>query len=258
MTALPNHQPVPSQPPGDRSSRWTYVLLAVVVVALLACAGALVMAGRILAEAAMAQIEQEQCADQLRKIGNALAAYNDEYTVFPPAFLADGQGVPQHSWRVLILPYLGQDEEALYKEYRFDEPWNGPHNRQLADQMPLAYSCPCDPGIVKSQTSFLALVDPASGEFAVQPNRKNRPPSAAPLPARAGFMVVEVAESGVGWLEPRDIGFANSRATQAFAKRARYSYHGRTSHALLEDGATKALTPPQVRASFTPSKSAPK
>ena len=42
-----------------------------------------------------------------------------------------------HSWRVLLLPYLDQLE--LYNAYRFDEPWDGPNNRLLADRMPRHY-----------------------------------------------------------------------------------------------------------------------
>ena len=39
---------------------------------------------------------------------------------WPPAYLADRDGKPMHSWRVLILPFLEQQE--LYRAYHFDEP----------------------------------------------------------------------------------------------------------------------------------------
>jgi hypothetical protein len=42
-----------------------------------------------------------------------------------------------HSWRVLLLPFLG--EGALHQEYRFDEPWDSPHNRALASRTPKPY-----------------------------------------------------------------------------------------------------------------------
>jgi len=38
------------------------------------------------------------------------------------------------------VPYI--DEVALYKRYRFDEPWDGPNNIQLLDEMPRVYACP--------------------------------------------------------------------------------------------------------------------
>ncbi len=44
------------------------------------------------------------------------------------------------SWRVLILPYV--EQEALSKEYRFDEPWDGPNNIRLLERTPKIYSHP--------------------------------------------------------------------------------------------------------------------
>lgn len=47
---------------------------------------------------------------------------------------------PLLSWRVLILPYIEQDE--LYKEFRLDEPWDSEHNIRLLDRMPSTYAPP--------------------------------------------------------------------------------------------------------------------
>ena len=33
-------------------------------------------------------------------------------------------------------------KKALFSQYRFDEPWNGPHNSKLADRIPAVYRCP--------------------------------------------------------------------------------------------------------------------
>jgi hypothetical protein len=38
------------------------------------------------------------------------------------------------SWRVAILPYLEQD--ALYKEFKLDEPWDSDHNKPLMEKLP--------------------------------------------------------------------------------------------------------------------------
>ena len=68
---------------------------------------------------------------------NALLDYYQANHHFPPACIRDAAGRPMHSWRVLILPYLGYED--LYKQYRFDEPWDGPNNRRLAKSMPSQY-----------------------------------------------------------------------------------------------------------------------
>ncbi|MCH7990236.1 MAG: DUF1559 domain-containing protein [Planctomycetes bacterium] len=75
-----------------------------------------------------------QCKNNLKQIGIAFYNYHDEYGSFPPAYIADENGNPMHSWRVLILPFM--DQQELYDQYRFDEPWNGPHNSQLTEHVP--------------------------------------------------------------------------------------------------------------------------
>ena len=42
-----------------------------------------------------------------------------------------------HSWRALILPYLGHED--LWKAYRMSEPWDSPHNLKLAKSAPREY-----------------------------------------------------------------------------------------------------------------------
>ena len=70
-----------------------------------------------------------QCRNNLKQIVLALQSYHQANGCFPPAYIADKNGKPMHSWRVLILPYL--DRNALYKAYNFSEPWDGPNNKKL-------------------------------------------------------------------------------------------------------------------------------
>ena len=81
-----------------------------------------------------------QCINNLKQIGLAMHNYHARHKTFPPAYTVDKDGKPLLSWRVLILPYLEQD--ALYKEFHLDEPWDSEHNRALIDRMPTTYLCP--------------------------------------------------------------------------------------------------------------------
>jgi hypothetical protein len=141
------------------------------------------------------------CLSRLKQIGIALHNYHDQHGAFPPAWLPDENGKPAHSWRILILPYLGED--ALYRAYRFDEPWDGPNNSKLAAQMPFYYRCPSDySSDGTGMTSYVAVVGPET---------------AWPAPDRSGYgdfvldglahtlMVVETTDSGIHWMEPRDL-----------------------------------------------------
>lgn len=112
------------------------VVEALVVVAILAILIALLLP---VIQQARVHPYHMQCRNNLKQIGLAMHNYRDVHGTFPPAYIADADGRPLHSWRVLILPYV--DENDLYERYRFDEPWDGPHNRQLQDSLPHVYQC---------------------------------------------------------------------------------------------------------------------
>jgi hypothetical protein len=97
----------------------------------------------VAADAAMRAREaarRMQSANNLKQIGLAMHNYHTTYNNFPPAATYDKNGKPLLSWRVLILPYIEQD--ALYKEFKLDEPWDSPHNKKLIEKMPKVYELP--------------------------------------------------------------------------------------------------------------------
>jgi hypothetical protein len=96
-------------------------------------------------------------AMNVKKIMLAMHHYVDTYRHFPPAVMLgkDGRGGPPHSWRVAILPQLGEHE--LYNEYRFDEPWDSDHNKKLLEKMPAVFRGPLD-APDSTNTSYFGLV----------------------------------------------------------------------------------------------------
>ncbi len=71
----------------------------------------------------------EMCTANMAYLATAMAEYEKEHGRFPPAFTLDNDGNPLHSWRTLLLPYLG--EKSLYEKLKLDEPWDSEHNRQF-------------------------------------------------------------------------------------------------------------------------------
>src|SRR3989442_15398787 len=56
----------------------------------------------------------------IRQIGLAILNYYDAYhNHLPPAVRKGADGRPLLSWRVLVLPYL--EEDNLYRQFKFDE-----------------------------------------------------------------------------------------------------------------------------------------
>lgn len=129
----------------------------------------------------------------------AVANYHDTYKCYPPPFIADADGNPMHSWRILLLPFLEQNE--IYKRYRFDEPWDGPNNRKLGDQMPSIYALHgCEkPGNVT--TNYLRVV----GEATASPTGRTITESDITDGTANTLFIVENVDSGIHWMEPRDL-----------------------------------------------------
>lgn len=75
---------------------------------------------------------------QLRTLAMALEEF-EQGQQLPPAALYDKAGRPLLSWRVALLPALG--ERALYDQFKLDQPWDSPHNRRSRRECP-AYSPP--------------------------------------------------------------------------------------------------------------------
>lgn len=80
-------------------------------------------------------------ANNLKQIAIAFHNYHDANGTFPAHAIYDKDGKkPLLSWRVAILPYIEQD--ALYKKFKLDEPWDSEHNKKLLDVVPSIYLPP--------------------------------------------------------------------------------------------------------------------
>jgi hypothetical protein len=84
-------------------------------------------------------------SNNLRQLGIALHNYHDANGTFPAFGSFDKQNRPLLSWRVHVLPYLGDDELKLYKEFHLDEPWDSDHNKKLIPKMPKVFATPAVP-----------------------------------------------------------------------------------------------------------------
>ncbi len=141
------------------------------------------------------------CQNNMRQIALALLAYQADHGCFPPPYIADDEGRPMHSWRVLILPYLERID--AYKQYRFDEPWNGPNNRKIGALRFNFFQCPSDIAAngASTATNYLAVVGPGT----VWREEKSTSFDDIRDGVSETILLVEVANSGIQWSEPRDL-----------------------------------------------------
>ncbi|HEY7427397.1 MAG TPA: DUF1559 domain-containing protein [Gemmataceae bacterium] len=92
-----------------------------------------------------------QSQNNLKQIGLAMHNYEATNGLFPPQATYDKNGKPLLSWRVLILPYLEQND--LYKQFHLDESWDSEHNKKLLAKMPKTYASPQDETTIADHTT---------------------------------------------------------------------------------------------------------
>jgi RNA polymerase sigma factor (sigma-70 family) len=103
------------------------------------------------------------------------------------------------SWRVALLPFLEEDE--LYKQFRLDEPWDGPHNKKLLHKMPKVFAHPKGIGAEAGMTYYQVFV----GEHAAfEKHRGMRLPSDFPDGLSNTILIVE-GGTPVPWTKPEDL-----------------------------------------------------
>jgi hypothetical protein len=143
-------------------------------------------------------------ANNMRKLGLAIYKYEAENQHLPPPALCGPAGEPLLSWRVLVLPYLGEDEKRLYDEFRLDEPWDSPHNLRLLPRMPKLFVHPRKGGRQTWGTYFQLIVGKGAAFEMGQWHTLHDIDKADGLSSTI-FMVE--AANPVPWTKPEDLTF---------------------------------------------------
>ncbi len=142
--------------------------------------------------------------DDLKQLALALNHYADDHEGrLPAAALYSTDGRPLLSWRVLVLPYL--DENDLYRQFQLDEPWDGPHNLTLLSRMPKVFASPLQLGgsPAPSTTFFQVFVGLGA---AFEEREGLRLPQDFPDGVATTILVAEAGEA-VPWTKPLDLNY---------------------------------------------------
>lgn len=179
---------------------------------------------------------QAGCKAQLERIGIAFHHYQEARDRFPAPAIVDKTGKPLLSWRVAILPYL-DGGEALYREFRRDEPWNSPHNLALIPRMPAVFGCPSDPGRSSGMTPYRVISAKAGRESGNPMFEDGRGVEVLEVTDGTSntILVVESPES-VPWTQPDSLRFEPDAPPPTFGSR-----HQGGFHVLLVDASVRFL-----------------
>ncbi len=231
---------------GTKYGRWCVPILLLGLLA--QCGGCLMtlepLSGYFVHEGAY----RAACAHNLRQTWTALQAYYAQHGRFPPAYATDAAGRPTLSWRVFILPYM--EQQSLYDRCVLNEPWDGPHNRELIKSDVLAapeFQCPHHRWRDRTSVSYLALTGPGTAWPGATGSKRadfRRGPAST-------ILLVEVAASGISWAEPRDLDIRDLLSATSGLRPS--SNHGRNGfHALFADGSIRYLDWNRLRARLGP------
>ncbi|MEM6776840.1 MAG: DUF1559 domain-containing protein [Planctomycetota bacterium] len=137
----------------------------------------------------------------LETIAAALNAYASDHGTYPPSIVRDAAGKPMHSWRALILPYIG--EEELYLEIDFEKPWDAPENQSVTyGPSPSVFRHPTIQGWSRDANYYLI-----TGPGTLFPNSGPLGPGDVTDGPHKTILAVEAASQSQStlWLEPVDL-----------------------------------------------------
>jgi hypothetical protein len=233
--------------------RWRRWLVGLAIVAIVGSgiAGGLVWAVRDAREAA----RRSYCNGNQVCVGFAVHNYQSAKGTYPPAYVADEQGRPVHSWRLLV---MFDFDPPLYGHYDFKQPWHSEDNMAVAKTGPsgmrpyMLYECPSDRTRGPMDTSFVMPVGP--GAISDGPRGASR--DAISDGMAHTIFAVEMAGSGICWTEPRDLNTgAMGEKIDDYSVPSVRSRHPNVFSAVMADGSShsisKDIDPGVLKALFT-------
>lgn len=189
--------------------------------------------------------ERTQSQNNLKQMVLALHNYNDLNRTLPPAAIGDPnkpveQRRPLLSWRVAILPLI--EQQALYTQFKLDEPWDGPNNIRLLPRMPAIYKLPGDNNTPPDHTHYQVLVGNGA---AFDKTRGHNIPKDFPDGLANTILIVEAANA-VPWTKPQDVDFDPNKPIVPLMS----NYFRGVFHVALGDGSVRMVVPQISESTF--------
>lgn len=131
--------------------------------------------------------------------------YSDTHGRMPPAVVYGEYGQPLYSWRVLVLPFIEQEE--LFRQFHLDEPWDSPHNIALLPKMPRTYALPPRSAAKMKMPPDHTIMHVFVGRYAAFEGAKGLLyPWDFPDGVSNTILVIEAGEP-VPWSKPEDLAY---------------------------------------------------
>ncbi|MGD9127600.1 MAG: DUF1559 domain-containing protein [Planctomycetia bacterium] len=139
---------------------------------------------------------RQKCSNRVQRLVLAMLLYEKRHGRLPPAYTVDAERKPLHSWRVHLLPYLGEKAKKLYKQIKLDEPWDSEHNRRFHTAAVEFYQCP-SAKLKPGETTYSVIV---GEKAAFQPGEGKTLQQLGPKSRKMIFVLD--ANSPACWMDP--------------------------------------------------------
>jgi len=152
--------------------------------------------------------------DHLHQIALAIYGFENRHQSYPAIGSFDKNGKPLLSWRVLILPWLNQEE--LYKKFHLDEPWDSEHNKALLPLIPQVYR---SFGLTDKPLGYTTILGPVGKNLFFTGDQKKNTIADITDGTSNSIMLVE-ADSlhAVPWTKPEDLKIDKDNPARSLAE----------------------------------------
>jgi len=142
-----------------------------------------------------------QYVNNFKQIGLALLTYESTFRDFPRSSAAPKPGQPGCSWRTLILPFY--ESMGPGPRYDYSQAWDSAANAHFGQLAHMAYVWePAPRAGHELDTNALGIQGPG----AIFDDERATPIEISPATADL-IIAIEVRDSGIHWLEPRDLDY---------------------------------------------------
>ncbi len=227
------HAMGPTSSTGSGGASVLFIILAVVGVGGLVCAGLLVALLLPAVQSGRGAARRMQSQNNLKQVGMALHNYHDTYNTFPPAVVTDANGQPLYSGRVLLLPFMEQN--SLYEAFDKNKAWNSPENLAISEQMIPTFCDPASKSTVRNRSDYVFV----TGAGTIFDGDKSINMAGITDGTSNTLMMIETATGPTNWAEPKEWN-ADTGTLPA-------GNHPRVVLVLYADGSVRAVQPQAVQ-----------
>jgi hypothetical protein len=191
------------------------------------------------------------CAANLKMIALGLHNYHDRYGSFPPPYTVDAEGNRLHSWRTLLLPYMGRSD--VYGRIDLSKPWNAAENAFALQIAIPGYCCPSSEHGGKGSCAAQYVVVVGDGLMFDE----NQCVSLKDMNDKRDetLLVVESANRSTSWMEPTDLEFKSMQFKINGGPSEISSVHPGGATVVMASGSvlfvSQTCEPDALKASFT-------